>query len=40
MRNRLVHAYFGINLDILWKTVTDGLPLIIAELEQVIPEDT
>jgi uncharacterized protein with HEPN domain len=39
MRNRLVHAYFDINLDILWKTVADGLPLIIAEIEQVIPED-
>jgi uncharacterized protein with HEPN domain len=39
MRNRLVHAYFDINLDILWKTVADGLPLIIAQLEQVIPED-
>lgn len=39
MRNRLVHAYFDINLDILWKTVTDGLPPIVAEIEDVIPED-
>ena len=39
MRNRLVHAYFDINLDILWKTIGDGLPLIIAELERVIPEE-
>lgn len=39
MRNRLVHAYFDINLDILWKTVTDGLPPILAELEKVIPRD-
>jgi len=28
MRNRLVHAYFDINLDILWKTVVEGLPPI------------
>ena len=27
MRNRLVHAYFDINLDILWKTIVDGLPI-------------
>jgi uncharacterized protein with HEPN domain len=26
MRNRLVHAYFDINLDILWTTVTEALP--------------
>lgn len=26
MRNRLIHAYFEINLDILWKTLTDDLP--------------
>ena len=26
MRNRLVHAYFDINRDILWKTVTVSLP--------------
>lgn len=39
MRNRLVHAYFDVNLDILWKTITDGLPPIIAELKRVIPED-
>jgi uncharacterized protein with HEPN domain len=37
MRNRLVHAYFDINLDILWRTITEGLPPIVAELERVIP---
>lgn len=26
MRNRLVHAYFDINRDILWTTVTESLP--------------
>lgn len=26
MRNRLVHAYFDINLDILWSTVQQDLP--------------
>jgi uncharacterized protein with HEPN domain len=33
MRNRLVHAYFDIDLALLWTTVTDDLPLLIAELE-------
>jgi len=26
MRNRLIHAYFTINLNILWKTVIEDLP--------------
>ena len=34
MRNRLVHAYFDINLGILWKTVIEGLPPIIEELKE------
>ena len=35
MRNRLIHAYFDINLDILWKTVIEDLPPLIAELEKI-----
>ena len=38
MRHRLVHAYFDINLDILWQTVTDDLPPLSAELERVTPD--
>lgn len=37
MRNRLVHAYFEINLNILWQTIIEGLPPIITELEKIIP---
>jgi len=33
MRNRLIHAYFDIDLDILWQTVQDDLPPVIAVLE-------
>jgi uncharacterized protein with HEPN domain len=32
MRNRLVHAYFDINLDILWDTVELALPTLLAQL--------
>jgi uncharacterized protein with HEPN domain len=37
MRNRLIHAYFDINLDILWKTLTEDLPTLIADLERILP---
>ena len=36
MRNRLIHAYFEINLDILWKTLTDDLPPLILELKRIL----
>ena len=36
MRNRLIHAYFDIDLDILWKTVIEDLPPLISKLEEII----
>jgi uncharacterized protein with HEPN domain len=29
LRHSLVHAYFDINLDILWRTVQDDLPALL-----------
>jgi uncharacterized protein with HEPN domain len=34
MRNRLIHAYFDVDLDIVWKTVTEDLKPLINELEK------
>ena len=39
MRHRLVHAYFEINLDILWKTINDDLPPLIQILESLIAKE-
>jgi uncharacterized protein with HEPN domain len=36
MRNRLVHAYFDINLDRLWDTVMAAIPTLIPQLETLI----
>ncbi|MGQ9786674.1 MAG: HepT-like ribonuclease domain-containing protein [Anaerolineae bacterium] len=36
MRNRLVHAYFDVNLDILWHTIQDDLPPLIAQMEAIL----
>lgn len=35
MRNRLIHAYFEINLDTVWDTVVDDLPPLISVLEKI-----
>ena len=39
MRNRLVHAYFDIDLPVVWGTVCDDLPALIARLEPLIPPE-
>lgn len=38
MRHRLVHAYFDINLDVLWRTVSDEIPAMIDVLKPHVPE--
>ena len=32
MRNRLIHAYFDIDHDILWKTVYSEIPFLLSQL--------
>jgi uncharacterized protein with HEPN domain len=39
MRDRLIHAYFDVNLDLLWNTVNDDLPPLIADLEAILAND-
>ena len=36
MRNRLIHAYFDINLDLMWDTLKEDLPSLIQILERVL----
>jgi uncharacterized protein with HEPN domain len=37
MRNRLIHAYFDVDHDILWKTVTEEIPPLRAQLVAALP---
>jgi uncharacterized protein with HEPN domain len=39
MRHRLIHAYFDVNLDIVWQTVKTDLPDLIKALEEIIPPE-
>lgn len=36
MRNRLIHGYDHIDYDLLWNTITDDLPPLIAALEKIV----
>lgn len=35
MRNRLIHGYDSVDLDVLWDTVDLDLPPLISELEKI-----
>lgn len=39
MRNRLVHGYFDIDLRLVWDTVQNDLPDLIARLESLVPQE-
>ncbi|RPJ38079.1 MAG: DUF86 domain-containing protein [Planctomycetaceae bacterium] len=38
LRNRLIHGYDAVDLDILWTIVHDDLPPLIAELQHILDE--
>jgi len=40
MRNRLIHPYFDVDRDIVWRTVTDELPSLQSQLLQLLPKDS
>ncbi len=37
-RDRLIHGYFDVDLDIVWAIVTQDLPPLIDELKKAIPD--
>ncbi len=39
MRNRLVHAYFDINQNVLWDTVQLALPALLIQLRALLEKD-
>ena len=39
MRNRLIHAYFDVDLDRVWDTLTDDLPSLVTALQQILSDE-
>jgi uncharacterized protein with HEPN domain len=37
-RNRLIHGYFGVNFEIVWEIITEGLPVLEATIQKVMNE--
>ncbi len=38
MRNRLIHAYFDVDLDIVWQIITQDLDSLLVEVEKAIQD--
>jgi uncharacterized protein with HEPN domain len=36
MRDKLVHDYFGVNIDILWDVLTTKLPTLLKRIDDIV----
>jgi uncharacterized protein with HEPN domain len=39
IRNMVIHEYFGVDVDILWETISNDLPPLIPLLKSILEED-
>ncbi|MHC4645550.1 MAG: HepT-like ribonuclease domain-containing protein [Planctomycetota bacterium] len=39
MRDRLIHAYFGVDYDIVWDVVTNKIPMLQQQIERILKEE-
>jgi uncharacterized protein with HEPN domain len=40
MRNRLIHAYFSINFEVVWKTVQEDVPILLEKLTMIASQNS
>jgi uncharacterized protein with HEPN domain len=36
-RDRLIHGYFDVDLDVVWKIVSADLPPLVTQLQEILP---
>lgn len=39
MRDKLIHEYFGVNYQVLWKTAKEDIPSVQALIKKVLKEE-
>jgi uncharacterized protein with HEPN domain len=39
MRNRLIHVYFDVDYNIIWKTIKENLPALIEQLSRILKNE-
>ena len=38
MRDRLIHGYFGVDIEIVWETIQSRLPELKKQIEKILKE--
>jgi len=38
MRDKLIHAYFGVSLSIVWETIKNDLPVLKQQVESILKD--
>jgi uncharacterized protein with HEPN domain len=38
MRDKLIHAYFGVDVEVLWKTIQQDIPLLKVMISEMLAE--
>jgi uncharacterized protein with HEPN domain len=39
MRNRLIHVYFDIDLEVVWNTITEDMPALMAVIKPILQKE-
>ena len=39
MRNRVIHRYDDVDMELVWETVEQDIPRLIVQLEGLVPEE-
>lgn len=39
MRDKLIHHYFGVNLDIVWSVIQEDLPALLDAVDHLLSDD-
>ncbi len=37
-RNKLIHDYFALDIEVVWKTATEDAPLLLSQIEGLVEE--
>ncbi len=38
MRNKLIHQYYGVDMEVLWRTVQEDLPPLVVQIRRMLTE--
>jgi len=38
MRDRLIHSYFGVDYQLIWKTIKERLPQVKSQIREMLEE--